>query len=210
MIVRPASRVRGTATRSSCCRFPTKLPSMSSMTRPSIRRSPRIAGRGPTQSCCCSRVSGDVILDQLQREGFAIIPEVLSASLTATLTREIDASLPNVPAAGVRGLVQKVTAVAALARSSALRALVEPPLGAEARLVRSIYFSKSKDANWQVAWHQDLAIAVRERFDVAGFVSWSAKDGVPHVQPPVVVLERMLTVRVHLDAADESNGALWV
>ena len=30
------------------------------------------------------------------------------------------------------------------------------------------------------------------------------------MQPPLAVLERMLTLRIHLDCADESNGALWV
>jgi len=33
---------------------------------------------------------------------------------------------------------------------------------------------------------------------------------VPHVQPPEEILEQMLTVRLHLDPADETNGALWV
>jgi ectoine hydroxylase-related dioxygenase (phytanoyl-CoA dioxygenase family) len=33
---------------------------------------------------------------------------------------------------------------------------------------------------------------------------------VPHVQPPVDVLEKMLTLRLHLDDADASNGALRV
>jgi ectoine hydroxylase-related dioxygenase (phytanoyl-CoA dioxygenase family) len=31
-----------------------------------------------------------------------------------------------------------------------------------------------------------------------------------HVQPPAWVLERMIAVRIHLDSADESNGALRV
>lgn len=43
-----------------------------------------------------------------------------------------------------------------------------------------------------------------------GWGPWSVKDGAPHVQPPVECLERMLTVRLHLDGADESNGALRV
>jgi ectoine hydroxylase-related dioxygenase (phytanoyl-CoA dioxygenase family) len=30
------------------------------------------------------------------------------------------------------------------------------------------------------------------------------------VQVPTAVLERMVTLRVHLDAADVDNGALWV
>jgi ectoine hydroxylase-related dioxygenase (phytanoyl-CoA dioxygenase family) len=103
-----------------------------------------------------------------------------------------------------------VAGVRRLAESPAVRGLVEPVLGDAARLVRSILFTKGEDANWQVPWHQDLAIAVRERAEVAGYASWSVKDGVPHVQPPIAVLEQMLAVRLHLDAADASNGALWV
>jgi ectoine hydroxylase-related dioxygenase (phytanoyl-CoA dioxygenase family) len=88
--------------------------------------------------------------------------------------------------------------------------LVAPVLGPGARLVRSILFSKGEAANWQVAWHQDLAIAVTEKAEVAGYSSWSIKEGVVHVQPPVQILERMLSVRLHLDPADETNGGLWV
>ena len=36
------------------------------------------------------------------------------------------------------------------------------------------------------------------------------KEGIPHVQPPTAILEQMLTVRIHLDRTDESNGALKV
>lgn len=76
--------------------------------------------------------------------------------------------------------------------------------------MRAIYFDKSPDANWLVAWHQDLTIAVRERVEAAGFGPWSMKGGVPHVQPPMEMLERMITVRLHLDDADAGNGALRV
>jgi hypothetical protein len=55
------------------------------------------------------------------------------------------------------------------------------------------------DANWKVAWHQDLTIAVRHRIEVPGFGPWSVKDGVPHVRSPIESLEQMLTVRLHLD-----------
>lgn len=147
---------------------------------------------------------------QLEREGFVIVQNVLDRSLAEDLARQIDARLPDVPSAGIRGLAQKVACVQAIAQSPAVQALASSGLGSNARLVRSIYFNKSRDTNWQVAWHQDLAIAVRERSDVGGFVSWSSKDGVTHVQPPAHILDRMLTIRLHLDPADESNGALWV
>jgi len=76
--------------------------------------------------------------------------------------------------------------------------------------MRGIYFDKRPETNWLVAWHQDLTLALKERVEVPGFGQWSMKDGVPHVQPPVELLEQMLTVRLHLDDADESNGALRV
>ena len=148
--------------------------------------------------------------DQLQDDGFTIVANVLDAAVRLQLARAIEPLVATNAAAGVRGLAHKVPAVAELARSACVRALVEPVLGAEARLVRSILFNKDEAANWHVAWHQDLAIAVQSKADVEGFISWSTKEGVLHVQPPVEILESMLTVRLHLDDADESNGALWV
>jgi ectoine hydroxylase-related dioxygenase (phytanoyl-CoA dioxygenase family) len=88
--------------------------------------------------------------------------------------------------------------------------MVRPHLPPEPLPVRAIYFDKSSEENWLVPWHQDLTIAVGERSEAPGFGPWSIKDGVPHVQPPVELLEQMLTVRIHLDDADGSNGALRV
>jgi ectoine hydroxylase-related dioxygenase (phytanoyl-CoA dioxygenase family) len=149
------------------------------------------------------------VVEQIERDGFAVVPDVLPPALVAELVADVEPLLQEFPA-GVRALVAKVSSVLQLAQSHAIRRLVEPVLGAEARLVRSILFTKSTEANWQVAWHQDLSIAVQQRAEVDGFGSWSLKDGVQHVQPPVHVLERMLSVRVHLDRADENNGALWL
>ena len=51
---------------------------------------------------------------------------------------------------------------------------------------------------------------MQARTAAAGYGPWTVKAGVPHVQPPVAVLEQMLTVRVQLDDSDESNGPLRV
>jgi ectoine hydroxylase-related dioxygenase (phytanoyl-CoA dioxygenase family) len=103
-----------------------------------------------------------------------------------------------------------VPLVRALAGSAKLLELVQPHARPAARAVRAIYFDKSAEANWMVSWHQDVTIAVRERRDVAGFGPWSVKESVPHVTAPAELLEHMLTVRLHLDDADEENGALRV
>lgn len=76
--------------------------------------------------------------------------------------------------------------------------------------VRCILFDKTPESNWPVAWHQDLTIAVKEKHDTPGYLNWSTKDGVTHAQPPIELLEKMVTVRIHLDDTPAENGALKV
>ena len=83
-------------------------------------------------------------------------------------------------------------------------------LGSGARVVRSLLFDKSPDANWDVPWHQDTTIAVESQADVPGFGPWSIKENVPHVRPPSHVLASMLAVRINLDANTQTNGPLLV
>jgi hypothetical protein len=78
------------------------------------------------------------------------------------------------------------------------------------RPVRGIFFDKVPEANWKVPWHQDITIAVKARIDVPGFKGWSVKDGIPHVQPPVEILQQMTTVRISLDDCTPENGPLRV
>lgn len=141
----------------------------------------------------------------VEKDGFAVIPHALDADEN----RELLCTLGPVAGAGRRGLLA-VAAVADLARSPRLLALVRPHLPSEPFPVRAIYFDKCPGAKWLVPWHQDLSLALRARAEVPGFGPWSTKDGVPHVQPPVELLQQMLTMRLHLDAADEFNGALRV
>ena len=135
----------------------------------------------------------------------AVAPEAVDALLTA-VAPAADAGVRG----GVRHLLRDVPAVRDLARDPAVRGVAEAALGPGAFAVRGILFDKTPDANWKVAWHQDLAIAVREKRDTPGFGPWSEKAGVAHVQPPAAVLERMLTVRVHLDDCGPENGPVHV
>lgn len=141
----------------------------------------------------------------LETDGFAILAGVISAAKVDALA----AALAELGAGyGMRNLLRACPAVAALAEE--LKSLVAPVLGKEAFAARGILFDKLPGANWEVGWHQDLSIAVAERIDAPGFSGWSVKRGVQHVQPPVAVLERMLTVRVHLDESGADNGPLRV
>lgn len=102
-----------------------------------------------------------------------------------------------------------------LDRSEPIRDLATSPglLGSlpnEHQAVRCILFDKTPDSNWPVAWHQDLTIAVKTQHSIPGYDNWSIKDNVTHVQPPIELLEQMVTVRIHLDDTPPENGALRV
>jgi len=154
-------------------------------------------------------------LPRFEEDGFALVPGAVSPSTVHALRSALGSAdgdgvrrRENVYA--IRNLLEAVPAVRELARSPGVRALVEPVLGAGAFAVRGILFDKTPDANWKVAWHQDLTIAVRGRREVEGFGPWSEKAGVVHVQPPAAVLERMVTVRLSLDPCGPENGPVCV
>ncbi len=83
-------------------------------------------------------------------------------------------------------------------------------IGAEARPVRAVLFDKNSVANWALGWHQDRTIVVERRVEVAGFGPWTVKAGLIQVEPPLSVLQAMVTLRVHLDAVDADNAPLRI
>jgi ectoine hydroxylase-related dioxygenase (phytanoyl-CoA dioxygenase family) len=91
-----------------------------------------------------------------------------------------------------------------------LRLIAESLLGSHSIAVRAVLFDKTPQRNWKIHWHQDSIIAVRERRNAPGFVGWSQKDGVWHVQPPAEILADMVALRIHLDDASSENGPLRV
>ena len=147
------------------------------------------------------------MLKQLEQNGFAVVPEVISGTTCDYLIGAIETALKNKGSNhAMRNLAKNVPAVRELAESESIRSLARSILGENAFLVRSLFFDKTPEANWKVAWHQDITIAVQTKIETPGIGPWSMKDGVIHVQPPPRVLENMLTIRVHLDECDMENG----
>ncbi|HLL13620.1 MAG TPA: phytanoyl-CoA dioxygenase family protein [Pyrinomonadaceae bacterium] len=151
------------------------------------------------------------------REGFAVVPGVIDEAQIARALSALERAQHSAGvrrrrggAYAIRNLLDAVPELGELIDAACLRPLAARVLGAQPFVVRSILFDKTPEANWKVAWHQDLSIAVRARRDAEGFGGWSEKAGVAHVQPPAEILERMLTVRLHLDASEEANAPLRV
>ncbi len=91
----------------------------------------------------------------------------------------------------------------------------------EAYLTKAIYFNKEEANNWYVTTHQDVAINVAKgdkhkkaekvwKKMVNGYYGWTEKDDVVSVCPPEDISKNRFTVRIHLDDANERNGALKI
>ncbi len=129
-------------------------------------------------------------------EGFEIVPGVGAE----VLARCLQLTRAPVEGGGTRRLFERMPELAELLS----------PLCAVPGMVlsRSILFDKTAESNWKVGWHQDVTLACEQRFERPGWTNWTVKDGVPHVQPPLEVLEQMLTLRLHLDPCGADNGPL--
>lgn len=147
-------------------------------------------------------------LDDLDALGHAMVCDLVFSDVLADFLVEAKRLASDRPdqAHGIRSLLRRSPVIDTWARSDAVLALLPPGM----QPVRAILFDKTPATNWKVAWHQDLTIAVQEKRDLPGYGPWSVKDGTVHVQPPMVVLEGMVTLRLHLDDTPETNGALKV
>lgn len=88
---------------------------------------------------------------------------------------------------------------------------VRAQLGNQAGLVRALFFDKPPGRSWSLPWHRDMTIAVRAHLaDGGGYRCPTVKAGIPHVEAPQWLLERMLTLRVHFDPMTLDNGPLVV
>lgn len=149
---------------------------------------------------------------EFRLQGVAIVRGLVDADWIAQAVPLVDGVLgwPETPRAGVRGVFAREPRLVELVRVRAIAELIEFLCGEDAQVVRAIVFDKSPDANWSVPWHQDATIAVRERVEVPGFGPWAVKAGEHHCQPPREVLDRIITLRVHLDDCGPENGPLRV
>ena len=159
------------------------------------------------------------LAEQMAVDGYAIVPSVLNAGDVQRLSAAVEqARESDHPAAvanssgvyGLRNLTEVVPEITSLVESRAIQELLGQLFEHPAFLVRATLFDKTEGANWGVFWHQDQSIAVRQRLDVPGFDGWTKKAGVHCVRPPADVMERIRTIRLHLDDCGEQQGALRV
>ena len=143
-------------------------------------------------------------------DGYEIVTSFLSPEQLDTLSSKIGSVDLDRSTGGIRNAQLIFPCIAELCSS---RDVINKTAGyfqSLPTLVRAILFNKTESNNWLVPWHQDRTVAVSCKFQAQGWGPWSRKDGVLHVQPPIEVLNSMVTFRIHLDSTTEQNGCLSV
>ena len=154
---------------------------------------------------------------QIETDGFTTISNVFSEEHVQQLCEAIgDANGLNenfrrsADLFAIRQFLKEVPGINNLIFTNAFKELIVQLCGEDYFVVKSIYFDKPEESNWFVSYHQDLTISVDQRLEIEGYTNWTVKKGQFAVQPPTYILEKSFTVRIHLDDADENNGALKV
>lgn len=154
----------------------------------------------------------------MDEQGYLLLDAVYTAAETEVIASAITAADASGSAFrtseavfAIRRLLQEIPGMAALLFTPRLKKILSDYGPPKAFVSKSIYFDKPGRSNWFVAYHQDLTVSLLEKPDMEpGWGPASAKDGYYAVQPPAGLLEQNLTIRIHLDDTDESNGALRV
>ena len=149
------------------------------------------------------------IAAELEQQGFAIVPSVLTAKDVTKLLAHMDGSSIKRCKAGVRHAM-RLNLVRELAGDERLLKIAKASLGPAACPFKATIFDKSETANWLVMWHQDTALPLRERRESPGWGPWSMKDGICYAHAPAEALSQVLALRVHLDDSNGDNGPLRV
>lgn len=161
-------------------------------------------------------------LEQLTVDGYALLPAVFtaaemdSACTRCTTALQEPTAAPSLlrhgdgPPHGARNLLLLWPDAVLLARDNALVRAIERVLGPHAGIVRSLYFDKPPGEGWALPWHRDTVIAVARHGPLATLRHPTHKAGVPHVDAPGNVMDKMLTARIHIDDMDDRNGPLRV
>ena len=142
--------------------------------------------------------------------GFEIVDNFIDNNQIEKILKELSTAEYSRNTGGIRNAEKKFGTIKNYTQSQQLLERVGQYFHTKPLFIRAILFNKSSENNWLVTWHQDKTVAVSKRFEKPGWNIWSTKDNVEHVQPPLEVLNQMVTFRVHLDEALQENGCLKV
>jgi len=147
---------------------------------------------------------------EFEKDGVELRESVLSTDSIEFVKSDIDLESEKLKTYGARNLEKRFSSISSLVLDDRIVSIARECLNGQVKLVRALFFDKTPEKNWYVTWHQDKTVTLNRRINKEGWNQWSIKDGVHHVQPPIDVLNQMVTLRLHIDSTDENNGCLKV
>ncbi len=155
--------------------------------------------------------------DEFIQNGFTTIDNIYSTEEVKNILQEIDQAnsengnfKKSSDLFAIRQFLKEVPSTLDSIFNDNLKEVLKKLFGHKYFVVKSIYFDKPQTSNWYVSYHQDLTISVDKKLPLKGFEFWTTKQNQFAVQPPLDILQNVVTVRIHLDETDENNGALKV
>lgn len=165
-------------------------------------------------------------IQNLKRNGHAILPKVLSPECCGRWVKELEVILSSESGDSIEGKARQIVGGRNLQakwsswrvalKNDAVIKLLTDVLGQSFGLVRILYFDKPPGQSWNLALHRDRTIAVDTHIDSDAFCGSdpyrkpTVKAGVAHVEADEETLNQMITLRFHLDVMHEANGPLIV
>ena len=158
----------------------------------------------------------------LERDGFWMLPRAVDAKvvdrLLVVLENAFEDDSQSVRARSSRGhvyaarnLLESIPEVTTVWQADPMQRMLREVLGNGFGLVRALYFDKPPERTWNLPWHKDTSISVKENSaESQSFSRPTVKAGVPHVIASDDLLRQMLTLRIHLDEVTDENGPLRV
>jgi hypothetical protein len=158
----------------------------------------------------------------LERDGFRILPGAVDAKsidrLLDVFDKAFDDDLLSVRARSSKGyvyaarnLLEPMPEVTTVWQVEPMLGLLREVLGDGFGLVRALFFDKPPERTWNLPWHKDMSISVKDNSMAShSFSRPTVKAGVPHVIASDDLLRQMLTLRIHLDEVTDENGPLQV
>jgi len=157
----------------------------------------------------------------LEECGYEIIEQVFSEQECFAFIKDLELAMSAMPDGfiktgrgaylGGRNLLTWWEGCLEIARHATISSFVMEVLGANAGLVRALYFDKPPGHGWSLPMHRDMTIAVAEHCcPQAPFSKPTTKAGTPHVEATSQLLSGMLTLRLHLDPMISQNGPMVV
>lgn len=150
-----------------------------------------------------------MVINNFFRDGYVIVPQLFNDDSIDSLRNAIAKYLKAEFSYGIRDIHHKIPEIKNLTTSELIiNTLKQDTNEQKFHLIKAIFFNKNINYNWAVGWHQDKTIAVKEKISIYGFKNWTVKKGVPHVQPPLNILDKITTIRIALNDTNSNNGAL--